>query len=62
MSQDGMIEKLKVEIHQLEQWLDSQQREGGDRSSGRGTVSLVPTIQTLISTRRRLLQSLEQTR
>ena len=59
MSQDGMIEKLKLEIQQLEQWLASQ-RATGYKSSRPEGVSLIPTIETLISTRRRLLHSLEQ--
>ena len=60
MGQDGMIEKLREEIRQLEVWLASQQQVGGFKGLRPEGVSLVPTIETLIDTRRRLLHSLEQ--
>jgi len=58
MSQEGMIEKLRLEITQLEHWLEAQHASGFKTSRSEG-VSLIPTIETLIRTRRQLLSSLE---
>ena len=47
--------KLQQEIEHFEQWLESQRRE--NRAPER---SIAPTIQELIKTRRRLLESLKK--
>lgn len=55
---DLLVTKLVAEISQLERWLDAQSRTEYARTQP-GGVSLLPTIRTLIETRRKLLRSLE---
>lgn len=55
----NLADKLRKEIDQLERWLASQ-REGITFKGIKGSsVSLIPTIESLLETRRSLLASLE---
>lgn len=56
---ERMMEKLRLEIARLEKWLASQQAETTFKGTKGSSVSLVPTIESLIETRKKLLASLE---
>lgn len=56
--QETLAAKLVAEISQLESWLDAQSRAENARG-GNVNVSLIPTIRTLLETRRKLLRSIE---
>lgn len=56
--QETLAAKLVEEISQLERWLDTQSRTENARGASLN-VSLVPTIRTLLETRRKLLRSIE---
>lgn len=56
--QETLAAKLVAEISQLERWLDAQSRAENARGSS-VNVSLIPTIRTLLETRRKLLNSIE---
>lgn len=56
--QEALAAKLVAEISQLERWLDNQSRVENARGPSLN-VSLVPTIRALLTTRRKLLHSLE---
>lgn len=51
--------KLQLEIARLEKWLASQPAGTTFRGIKGSSISLVPTIESLIETRKRLLASLE---
>lgn len=57
--QETLAAKLAAEISQLESWLDSQSRAENARGNT-VNVSLIPTIRTLLETRRKLLNSIER--
>lgn len=48
-----LVKKLTIEIGQLEAWLASQQ------NTAQGSVSVIPTIKSLIHTRKKLLKNIQ---
>ena len=48
--EEALASKLTVEIEQLEVWLENQQ------NAQQGSISVIPTIKSLIHTRRKLLK------
>ena len=51
--QTALASKLEVEIEQLENWLANQQK------AQQGSVSVIPTIKSLIHTRKKLLKNIQ---
>ena len=50
--EEALASKLTFEIEQLEVWLENQQ------NAQQGSISVIPTIKSLIHTRRKLLKSI----
>ncbi len=50
--EEALAGKLSLEIEQLEVWLENQQ------NAQQGSVSVIPTIKSLIHTRKALLQNI----
>ena len=50
--EEALAGKLTLEIEQLEVWLENQQ------NAEQGSISVIPTIKSLIHTRRKLLKSI----
>ena len=59
--EERMKRKLAMEIRRLEKWLAWQPVRTTFKGSMGSSVSLVPTLESLIETRKRLLASLEFT-
>lgn len=57
--QERLRRKLELEIARLEKWLASQPAGTTFKGFKGSSISLVPTIVSLIETRKRLLASLE---
>lgn len=57
--EERMKRKLELEIARLEKWLALQQMGTTFKGLKGSSVSLVPTIESLIETRKKLLASLE---
>ncbi len=52
---DALADKLALEIEQLEAWLANQQ------TTQQGSISVIPTIKSLIHTRKKLLKNIQST-
>lgn len=50
--EEALASKLTLEIEQLEVWLENQQ------NAQQGSVSVIPTIKSLIHTRKKLLKNI----
>ncbi len=50
--EEALASKLTLEIEQLEVWLENQQ------NSQQGSISVIPTIKSLIHTRKKLLTNI----
>jgi len=51
--EETLANKLAVEIEQLEAWLANQQK------TEQGSISVIPTIKSLIHTRKKLLKNIQ---
>lgn len=51
--EEALANKLALEIEQLEAWLANQQ------NAQQGSVSVIPTIKSLIHTRKKLLKNIQ---